>query len=65
MRGVLGSIVAASLFAMPLIGGCDRTVSERETTVHKRDGTVRTDRETVKERPDGTRVYEKERDVDR
>ena len=58
-------LVAAGLSAVPLLGasgGCDRTISEKETVTRKRDGTVTRDRETVKERSDGSIVVEKERE---
>jgi hypothetical protein len=59
-------IVAASAIALSVAGvGCERTIAEKETVTHKRDGSVKVDRETVKERPDGTRVYEKESGVNR
>lgn len=64
MRAMTG-IVLTTLFAGALAaGGCERTVAENEKVTYKRDGTVKVDRETVKERPDGTRVYERETGVD-
>ena len=59
------ALVVAGLLAAPLAIGCSRTISEKETTTHRRDGTVTRDRETVKEKADGSIVIEKDRDVDR
>lgn len=57
-------LVVAGLITAPLAVGCSRTISEKETTVRRRDGTVTTDRRTVKEKPDGSIVVERDRDVD-
>lgn len=65
MRGLIGSVILTGALAMPFVGGCAKTVSERETVTHKRDGTVMTDKATVKEHTDGTRTVEHETSVDR
>ena len=44
------SAVALSVFTT----GCDRTVSETEKTKVGADGTVKSERETVTQNPDGT-----------
>ncbi len=56
--------ILAGLLAAPLPIGCSRTISETETTT-RRPGTVTKDTRTVKEKPDGSIVVERERDVDR
>lgn len=58
-------LVVAGLLATPLAVGCSRTISEQETTTRRPDGTVTKDTRTVKEKPDGSIVVERERDVDR
>lgn len=61
MRHCLGTIVLIAALVVPLVGGCSRTISEKETTRHETDGTKSVNRETVKERPDGTVVRETEK----
>ncbi len=58
-------VIAAGLVAGLIGAGCERTVSEKKTVTRTRDGTVIRDRETVKEKPDGSIVIEKDKDVDR
>ena len=41
--------------------GCDKTLSQHETTKHNSDGTVTRSTETVKEKPDGSVTVEKEK----
>ena len=41
--------------------GCDKTLSQKETTKHNSDGTVTHSSETVKEKPDGTVTVDKEK----
>ena len=68
MRGIVSASAAAVLLVALCgvgTGGCERTVSERETTVRHRDGSVTKERRTVKEGPDGSRTVEREVDVDR
>ena len=63
MRSVVALLAVVSFLAVGV--GCDKTISERETTRTHRDGTVTKSTETVKEKPDGTIRVEKERSVDR
>jgi hypothetical protein len=60
-----GLALAGALALPPLIGGCAETISETETVTHKRDGTVKVNKETVKEHPDGSISVEKKTEVDR
>ena len=53
--------IATLGIAFLLCAGCDRTISEKETTKKHLDGTVTTSTETVKEKPDGTISVEKEK----
>jgi hypothetical protein len=48
-------------FLLPVASGCSRTISEKETVRHENDGSKSVDRETLKERPDGTVVRETEK----
>jgi hypothetical protein len=59
------ALLVAGLMGVPLAIGCSRTISEKETTTRRPDGTVTHDRQTVKEKPDGSIVIKKDRDVDR
>ena len=61
MRRAMACLAVAGLLA----AGCERTVSERETTVQHRDGTVTKSSTTVKESPDGSRSVERKTTVDR
>jgi len=61
MRSVLVCLTLAGLLAV----GCEKTVSEQETTTHHRDGTVTKSTATVKEAPDGSRTVERKTSVDR
>jgi hypothetical protein len=63
-RALKGLILATAL-ALPVAGGCARTISEKETVKHKSDGSTTVDRQTVKEHPDGTISVEKEKEVNR
>jgi hypothetical protein len=49
---VLAVMSAAALSVLTI--GCERTVSETEKTKVSDDGTVKTERETVTQNPDGT-----------
>jgi hypothetical protein len=46
--------IAAFGIATLLCVGCDKTISEKQTTKKNLDGSVTTSTETVKEKPDGT-----------
>jgi len=48
-----------------LAAGCEKTVSESETTTRHRDGTVTKSTATVKEAPDGSTTVERKTSVDR
>jgi hypothetical protein len=65
MRALFASLLMAGMLTLPLLAGCERTISERKTVTQHRDGTVSRSSETVKERPDGTVVVEKEKNVNR
>lgn len=62
---VLVALFGASLFAAPMLVGCDREVAHEETTQKKADGTTVHDETTVKEKADGTVVKEQEKSVDK
>jgi len=51
--------IATFGIAALLLVGCDRTISEKQTTKKHMDGSVTTSTETVKEKPDGTISVEK------
>jgi hypothetical protein len=53
--------IATLGIAFLLCTGCDRTISEKETTKKHMDGSVTTSTETVKEKPDGTITVDKEK----
>jgi hypothetical protein len=59
MRRVLTCLTLAGLLAF----GCEKTISERESTTTHRNGTVTKTSEKVKEAPDGTIRVEREREV--
>jgi len=51
--------IATLGIAFLLCAGCDRTVSEKQTTKKHMDGSVTTSTETVKEKPDGSITVDK------
>jgi len=51
--------IATLGIAFLLCAGCDRTISEKQTTKKNIDGSVTTSNETVKEKPDGTITVDK------
>ena len=57
MRKTFACLGVAAFLAV----GCDKTLSQQETTKHHSDGTVTRTSETVKEKPDGTVTVEKEK----
>lgn len=63
MRSMLSLAIVLSLFGAPLIVGCDKELSEKESVKVKDDGTVVKDKEQVTEKPDGTIVKEEKHDV--
>jgi hypothetical protein len=48
---------------MAMVGGCDKTLSDKETVKVKDDGTVVKDKEAVSQKPDGTVVKEESHTV--
>lgn len=62
-RGFVSLGMLAAVCAGPALVGCDRTVSKKETTRVRRDGSVVRQSDTVSERPDGTVVHEQEKTV--
>ena len=64
-RIACGLALMGALSLPPLVGGCAETVHEEQTVTHKRDGTVKVNKETVKEHPDGSVTVEKKTDVQR
>ena len=57
MRTAIACLGVAALLSL----GCDRTISEKETTKRHLDGSVTQSTETVKEKPDGTITVDKEK----
>ena len=53
--------IATLGIAFLLCAGCDRTISEKQTTKKHMDGSVTTSTETVKEKPDGSISVEKDK----
>jgi hypothetical protein len=52
--------VSSALALFTLTGGCDRTVSKKESTTVGSDGSVRSKETTVTEKADGTTVKKEE-----
>ena len=65
MRRIAAGLILTGAFVLPLVSGCAETLSEDEKVTHKRDGTVKVERETVKRHADGSITTEKEVGVDR
>jgi hypothetical protein len=63
MRNLLSLAVVLSLFGAPMIVGCDRELSDKESVKVKDDGTVVKHKEQVTEKADGTVVKEEKHDV--
>lgn len=59
MRGI-ASVLMVCVFSLPLVGGCNRTVSEKEKVTRHPDGTMSSDKRTVKEGYDGSKTVERE-----
>ena len=53
-RKIVVLATTASLALSFLVVGCNRTISESESTTVKSDGTVKSKKQTVTESPDGT-----------
>jgi hypothetical protein len=53
-REILTSMLSVTLLGVPMLVGCDRTVSHKEKTSETTDGTVKHDEKTIKENADGT-----------
>lgn len=58
---LLIAICGLSLFATPMLIGCDREVAHEETTKTKSDGTQVHSETDVKQKPDGTIVKTQEK----
>src|SRR5580765_1488693 len=63
-RFALNAILAASVFAGPVLIGCDKTVSEETTVEKKSNGSTVTKTEKTTETPDGGIKTTSERKVD-
>ena len=58
-RHLLTALIAASLCGLPLLGGCDKTLSSKEETTSSPSGkTTHTEEKTV-QHPDGSVTSEK------
>jgi len=57
------AILCIAMGGLVAVAGCERTISERDTTSTRSNGTVVKTSEKVKEAPDGTVKVEKEREV--
>ena len=55
------ALFGVSLFAAPMLIGCDREVAHEETTKTKSDGTQVHNETDVKQKPDGTVVKTQEK----
>ncbi|MBC7783545.1 MAG: hypothetical protein H7144_06875 [Burkholderiales bacterium] len=64
-RTILNLSLALAMSGLPLSVGCDRTVSESETTKERSDGTVSTSKEKTTVSPDGDVKTTRERTVDK
>ncbi len=59
MRKVIVPLMAASMFCtLPMLSGCDRTVSKEETTKTSPNGDTSKSETTVKQTPNGDIVKE-------
>ena len=65
MRKMMSLAVICSLAAIPMIAGCDRTVSDKESTQVKDNGTTVDKDKTVKQKSDGTVVKQEKTDVNK
>ena len=59
------ALIVCGALGFPIVGGCDREISHTETTAQKSDGTVSHKETTVKEKPDGTIVKERDKSVNK
>jgi hypothetical protein len=57
-RKLMMAVLGLNVVAIPVLVGCDRTISKDETTSTSSDGTVKEKSDTVKQQPDGTIVHE-------
>ncbi len=62
-RIALNLMLLGSIFASPVLVGCDRTVSEEKTTKTNSDGTTETKKDTTVQKADGTVEKTTEKDV--
>jgi hypothetical protein len=53
-------VVLSALALCVVVGGCDRTISKKESTSTSSDGTVKSKETTVTEKSDGTVVKKEE-----
>lgn len=65
MKRISLNLLAALMIGIPVLGGCDETVSEERHVEQKRDGTVVTEHEKTTQSPDGTIKKTEEKTVDR
>jgi|GEM_PF-3066863 hypothetical protein len=63
MRILVLALSVALVGGLAASGGCDKTIRSEEKTKVRDDGTVTRDKTTVKEKPDGTIVKEREKDT--
>jgi hypothetical protein len=64
MKRISLTLAAALMFGVPVLTGCERTVSEETTVEKKPDGTVVTEQEKVTRESDGTIERTERREVD-
>jgi hypothetical protein len=62
-RVALNLMLLGSIFAAPVLVGCDRTVSEEKTTKTNSDGTTETKKNTTVQKSDGTVEKTTEKEV--
>jgi Ni/Co efflux regulator RcnB len=63
MRKMMSLAVVLSMAAMPMLAGCDRTVSDKESVQVKDNGTTVRKQDKVTEKSDGTVVKEESKSV--
>lgn len=61
-RQFIASLLSVSLLGLPVLVGCDETVSHKETIKETPSGTSKSET-TVKEKADGTIVKEESKSV--
>ena len=62
-RIALNLMLLGSIFASPVLVGCDRTVSEEKTTKTSPDGSTETKKDTTVQKSDGTVEKTTEKEV--